>query len=126
MVVLDTATLLFLTLDPAKLTTQAREVIQTAERLVISSISVWEIALKVKRSKLEISLPINEYVDSLYQLDSLEIIPVDVEAWLLAMNLDWDHRDPADRVIVATAELLKCPLVSSDRVIANFYEATVW
>ena len=126
MVVLDTSALFFLTIDPTKLTTSAREVIHTADRLIISSISIWEIAQKVKRSRLEIGLTIDEYVNGLHELDSLEILPVDVDTWLLTVNLDWNHRDPADRVIVTTATLLKCPLVSSDRVIADFYVPTIW
>jgi PIN domain nuclease of toxin-antitoxin system len=46
--------------------------------------------------------------------------------WVVAASLDWQHRDPADRVIVATATLLKCPLITSDRVIADFYTSTIW
>jgi PIN domain nuclease of toxin-antitoxin system len=126
MVLLDTAALFFLTIDPIKLTPLARETIDKADRLVISSISVWEIAQKVSRARVEIKLTIDEYVENLYQLDELEILPVDVETWLLSVKLDWPHRDPADRVIVATATLLKCPLVTSDRVIADFYPVTVW
>lgn len=126
MVVLDTVALLYWTIDPEKLSALARDVIDKADRLIVSSISVWEIAQKVKRSRLEISMGIEEYVSGLSRLDRLEILAVDVETWLNSVSLEWQHRDPADRVIVATATRLDCPLVSSDRVIGEFYALTMW
>ncbi len=126
MVLLDTSALLFLTIDPIKLTSRARKAISEADRLIISSISIWEIAQKVSRGKIEIGPPLKEYVEGLYQLNNLEILSVDVETWLLSAELDWPHRDPADRVIVATAMSFGCPLITSDRAIGGFYAATVW
>jgi PIN domain nuclease of toxin-antitoxin system len=126
MVVLDTSAVLYWTLDPERLSSAARRAIEDADRLVISSISVWEIGLKVKRGKLTIPLSISEYADRLERLDRLEILPVDMRTWLENLALNWEHRDPADRTIVATARLLGCPLIASDRSIAEFYEETVW
>ena len=71
MIVLDTSALLYWTLDPVRLSSKAEQAIVQAERIVISSISVWEIALKIKRQKLIIPLPINDYVDRLQQLEPL-------------------------------------------------------
>jgi PIN domain nuclease of toxin-antitoxin system len=79
MVVLDTSALLFWTLDPARLSTKAERAIEQADRIVISSISVWEIALKVKRGKLEIPLTIPDYIERLQRLEALEILSVDVQ-----------------------------------------------
>ena len=126
MVVLDTSALLYWTLDPDQLSPAAGQAIDDADRLIISSISVWEIGLKVMRGKLAIPLSMPEYVDRVGRLDRLEILSVDVRTWMENLDLKWDHRDPADRTIVATARLLGCPLVASDRRIASFYEETVW
>lgn len=126
MIVLDTSALLFWTLDPLRLSIAARQSIDSTDRLIVSAISIWEIALKVKQSRLEIHPAIDEYIEGLAKLDRLEIEPVGVETWVSSMNFDWEHRDPADRVIVATALRHKSPLVTSDRVIRDFYAATVW
>ena len=126
MVVLDTSALLYWTLDPDQLSLAARRTIEQADRLVISSISVWEIALKVKRGKLDIPLSIIDYAERLQRLESLEILSVDVQTWQENLDLDWEHRDPADRTIVAIATRLACPLVTSDRVVADFYRETTW
>jgi PIN domain nuclease of toxin-antitoxin system len=126
MIMLDTSALLFWTLDPDRLSERAAKSILAADSIVISSISIWEIGLKVKRGKLQIPLSIDHYADGLQHLDGLEIRDVDVPTWLQNLALRWDHRDPADRTIVATAQQLGCPLVTSDRKIASFYEKTIW
>ncbi len=126
MIVLDTSALLYWTLDPANLSQVARQIIAQADRVLISSISIWEIALKVKHQRLVIPLPISDYAERLQRLESLEITPVDDKSWLANLNLPWEHRDPADRTIVVLARQLNCPLVSSDPVMAVFYPNTVW
>ena len=125
-IVLDTSALIFWTLDPTRLSTLAVESIVEAKRKVVSSISIWEIGLKVKQEKLKIPLPIIEYVGKLKIVEGMEIVPVDKRTWLKNLELDWDHKDPADRTIVATAMLLSIPLVTSDRIIRQFYAETVW
>ncbi len=87
MIVLDTAALLYWTLDPPQLSSQARQAIDRADVIYLSSISVWEIVLKVKRGKLEIPLAITEYIERLEQLERLEILPVDVQTWLENLDL---------------------------------------
>lgn len=82
--------------------------------------------MKVKRKALQIPIPVNVFVARLEMIAQLEIIPVSTETWLESVALEWEHRDPADRVIVSLARQLNCPLVSSDRVIRAFYEETVW
>ena len=126
MIVLDTSALLFWTLDPEQLSPAAQQAIDQVDRCIVSSISIWEIGLKVKRGRLVLPLSILDYVERLSNLAGLEILPVDVQAWVDNLELDWDHRDPADRTIVAIATRLACPLVSSDRTIAAFYPGTIW
>ncbi len=127
-VVLDTSALLFWTLSPDKLPKAARRVIAKAEThgLLVSAISLWEIGLKAQRGTLSLGVPFIEYVQRLQRVDALTLVPVDARTWLAVLQLPWVHRDPADRVIVATAQLDGLPLVSSDAAIAQFYAKTIW
>ena len=59
-------------------------------------------------------------------MSGLAILPVDVAVWRKVLALEWDHRDPADRIIVATAMQHHATLLSSDRRIRSFYPETVW
>lgn len=126
MLVLDTVGLLYWTLTPDLLTAKARRLIADADSLIISSISVWEIAVKAKRGRIVLPFSIDDYVARLTRLEKLETKPVNTETWLMSVALDWEHRDPADRVIVATAMLLNCDLITSDRVIADFFPQAQW
>ena len=125
-IVLDTSALIFWTLDRNRLSRPAARAISGADRIGLSSISIWEIGIKVKREKLAIPLAIEEFTDKLEQIDRLEIFPVDARTWIKNLELNWDNRDPADRTIVATASLHACALISSDSAIRAFYAQTVW
>lgn len=123
--VLDTSALLFWTTEPSRLSRSAAQAIQTASALVISSITVWEIGLKVVRGHLTLATTLRDYTQRL-QAVGVEIRSVDEECWLRNLELKWSHRDPADRTIVALADLLDAPLVTSDATIAAFYPRTIW
>ena len=126
MIVTDTATLLFWTLDRERLSGPAARAIADADRIGVSSISIWEIGVKVGKGKLSIPLSIRAFTDRLEQVDRVEVLPVDVATWLKNLELDWDHRDPADRTVVATAILHACPLVTPDAAIRAYYPQTIW
>jgi PIN domain nuclease of toxin-antitoxin system len=126
MVVLDTSALVYWTLDPERLTAVACQTIDEADQIVLSAISLWEIGLKAKQGKLGLPLSIAAYAQKVQSLAKVTIEPVGVETWLKNLALEWAHRDPADRTIVATAVLHDCPLISSDHLIQQFYNQTIW
>ncbi len=128
MILLDTHALLWWTLDPERLSARA---VKECARLqeeggCISSISIWEIGIKLKNKKLDIGMDIGEYASRVKMLPMLEIVPVDESIWVESLMLEWENRDPADRVIVATAIKRRCSLVSRDEKIARFYKKTIW
>lgn len=125
-IVLDTSALVFWTLNRDRLSRTAAQAISDADRIALSSISIWEIGIKVKKEQLSIPISIQEFTDKLEPIDRLDILPVDVRTWIKNLELDWDHRDPADRTIVATASLHACPLVTSDSAIRAFYSQAIW
>jgi len=126
MILLDTSTLLFWTFAPEKLSKQAVAAMGEDATLLINAISLWEIGWKIKRGKLSIPMELRYYVSHLMETDRVEIRATELDVWLHSIDLDWSHRDPADRIIVAAADLLGCPLVSSDRRIREFYPLTIW
>ena len=125
-ILLDTNALLFIIIDQGRLTVEAGRAIHETEELIISSISIWEIAVKYKKGKLPLPFTPEELVYHLKSVTNLTIQPVDERIWLKNVSLDWDHKDPADRTIVATASLRVIPIVTSDEVIRGFYSKTIW
>ena len=126
MIIVDTATLIFWSLDRERLSTAAAQVIAQADNIGVSSISIWEIGIKVGKGKLDLPLSIREFTGRLAQVDRVELLSVDTATWITNLELDWNHRDPADRTLVATAILHDCPLVSPDATIRAFHPQTIW
>lgn len=127
--VLDTSALLWWTNQPDELSPAASSAIAGSlarDACLVSAISIWEIALKVRQGKLDIGIPINEYARRVARIDGLQILDVDVPTWLRSVALEWTHRDPADRTIVATAEMRDAALVTSDTAIRDYYARAVW
>lgn len=128
MFLLDTCALLWWTLDPDKLSEAASNACdQIPEQgASISAISIWEIGVKIKKGKLDIGFDIEEYVFRLKLLENFRIIPVDENIWVENILLDWNHADPADRTIVATAMREDMPIVTKDHIVRNFYPNSIW
>ncbi len=129
MMLLDTCALLWWTLDSEKLSdsaTMACETISSDNKAFISAISIWEIGIKIKKGKLDIGMDLREYLNRLNLLDVLKIVPVDENIWVENIFLEWDHRDPADRTIVATAKIKNLSIITKDLIIRDFYPNTIW
>ena len=126
MIVLDTSALLFWTLDQERLSAKAEQSISDSERIWVSSMSIWEIGIKSKKGKLLLPVSLKDFADGLSRLRGLELLPVDTTTWIESLELDWDHNDPADRVIVATAALHDCQLATSDSRMRAYYAQSVW
>jgi PIN domain nuclease of toxin-antitoxin system len=128
MVLLDTCALIWWTLDPDQLSPKARKACDGILRSggIVSSISIWEIGIKIKNGKLEIGLSLEEYVARVKKIEKLSILPVDEAIWMKNLSLPWKQRDPADRTIVATAALNHVPIITKDDPIAKFYKKVIW
>lgn len=128
LVLLDTCALLWWTLEPERLSQEAAKVCESIPRegAFISSISIWEIGIKMKKGTLEIGDSLVGYVNRLKSLGSVEIIAVDESIWITNILLDWQNRDPADRTIVATAMQRDLPIMTKDQIILDYYSKTIW
>ena len=118
-IVLDTCALIWWSLDPDLLSESAKNLCDEMEQKkngLVASISLWEIALKVKKGKLDLGIDFNIYINTLFQSDVLQIIPIDVDLWVESVNLDWEHRDPTDRVVVALANQYQAQLITKDKI----------
>lgn len=89
---------------------------------LVSAASVWEIAIKRSLAKLLIS---DGWHRTLMSLD-LEHLPVTAEHAEQVEHLEWHHRDPFDRLLVAQAVVEDCTLVTADRTLDRYPAPTLW
>ena len=89
--------------------------------IYLSAISVWEMALLVDAGRLDLGISVESWVQRFASASGVEIAPFDHHAALRSTRLhDLEHRDPADRFLIATAMELGCPLVTYDDRILRF------
>ena len=81
--------------------------------LLVSAVTIYEIELKARRRRVD--LPPQELRAALRR-NAVGDLPVTHEHAEYAAWLDWDHRDPWDRLLAAQARLESCALVSADAV----------
>jgi PIN domain nuclease of toxin-antitoxin system len=124
-VLCDTCALVWLATGDAKLSRMARTVIRDAELLCFSSISIWEIARKVKSGELEIPISPTLFADLLVKQYGMKELPLDNATMLRASALPDIHKDPADRFIVATALLNGCVVVTGDHRFTEYGVETI-
>ena len=128
-VVLDTCALIWWSLDPNKLSLPAKsacEEMEVEKNGLVASISLWEVAIKIKNQKLDLGVSLTTYLETLQKSDVITIIPIDENLWLESVALKWSHKDPADRVIVALAKKYQADLITADKIIMGFYDSVIW
>jgi PIN domain nuclease of toxin-antitoxin system len=122
MVLLDTHILLWLSAEPERLGTKCYRQIESglaAGQNSLSAISFWETAMLIAKGRFRLIKPISEWRADLMARGLIEI-PVDGLTAAQAGELDWQHGDPADRIIVTTAMRLRLPLMTADRQILEW------
>jgi PIN domain nuclease of toxin-antitoxin system len=93
--------------------------------LFVSAITAWEIAVGVRRGKIRVSGDVLEWIHE--ALDAVGAVVASLEPAVAvdAVNLPaWEHADPADRIIVATARRLGARLATSDSSILEYATET--
>lgn len=133
MIVLDTHAVLWWVNGDAKLSPNALEAIENEFRLddgniLISAISAWEIALIVEKGRVTLSMGIDDWLDTVEEIDRVRIVPIDTATVVESTRLPGEfHKDPADRMIVALARHFNADLVTADEKINNYrHVKTVW
>ena len=82
----------------------------------------------VEREKLQLTMEVESWLATVAQIEAVRFVPVDVEIATKSVNLPGEfHKDPADRMIVATARKFAEPLITKDdKIRAYGHVKTIW
>jgi PIN domain nuclease of toxin-antitoxin system len=118
MIVCDTNALIYDALEPTRLSKKARQAIDQADEnntLGCSDISLWEIAMLIAKKRLEINTDACQFINDILISRRIKVLPISAEIAVLSQNHEtFNHKDPADRLIAATALHHKAKLVTCD------------
>lgn len=116
-ILLDTHVWIWLLADPDSISTPAMAAVRGAEdpgAIIVSAISVWELWMLVKKGRLELDASPEAFLHATVTDARFRIEPADESISRRSVELPDIHADPADRLILATAARLGCPVVSKD------------
>ncbi|HZU91852.1 MAG TPA: type II toxin-antitoxin system VapC family toxin [Stellaceae bacterium] len=121
---LDTHIWIWFMLASDELAVGARAAINRAAasgRLRIAAISVWETALLASRGRVALGQPLDQWIERAVSAPGLSIEPLLPQIAVESCRLpNAFHRDPADRMIVATARVTGATLMTRDRRILDY------
>jgi PIN domain nuclease of toxin-antitoxin system len=130
-IVLDTHTLIWWVTSDAALSKKAKTAIERERAgggIIVSAISAWEIAMLVERETVAFSMDVENWLATVQQIPGVRFAPVDVDISVKSVQLPGEfHKDPADRLIVATARKFAAPLLTKDlKIRAYAHVKTIW
>ena len=122
---LDTHIALWLDSGDSRLRASTRSLIdecwQNGGAILLSAVTAWEIALLVDTGRIDLDLPVTAWIERFLDRPGIDAAPLG--HWAASHSYELHHfqqRDPADRLLIATAIELACPIVTYDEIIARF------
>ena len=126
-VLIDSHVLIWAVDEPARLGKGALTALQDpANDLLVSSGTVWELAIKVGLKKLTLSIPYKQWMTKAIADLSLSVLPISVDHADTQSRLSWHHRDPFDRLLAAQCMVEQISIISADSVFDLYGIARIW
>ncbi len=121
-VLLDTCTFIGLCSDPDKFSPPAQAILSHTENLelFLSDASIFEIALKSSIGKMELPEPPRKWVTHQLEVWGIQSLPISHEELFISAELPWHHKDPFDRLILATAKNHELPIMTPDGMFPSY------
>lgn len=89
--------------------------------LVVSDISFWEIGVKSAKTRLTLSVDVNVWLARAANAPGFRFLPLERDVLTLSTQLAGSaHNDPADRMLLAIAQINNMPLVTADEMMIGY------
>jgi PIN domain nuclease of toxin-antitoxin system len=123
---LDTHAIIWFLNGDANLSLEAKAVIEDINNTKSVSIaSIWEIGIKISLDKLRFPKGFRQFVEMI-DANGFEILPISLEHALIVSNLEFIHRDPFDRLLIAQSQKENLTIVTRDENIKKYLVQTIW
>ena len=123
MFLLDTHIWIWWVDNPQNLTKKQISTIKKNEKsgLLLSRISVWEVAKLVEKDRLQFTVPVEEWIELATRYPGVQLVNLTNEIVVNSTQLPGTfHKDPADQLIVATSRVEKVCLLTADDKIKTY------
>ena len=124
---LDTHAFIWYTTDSSRLTTTGRSLIDNGDNdILLSTASVWEMAIKHSIGRLNFSMPFMEFIKQQIAVNRIEILEISFDHIEVVASLPLHHRDPFDRLIIAQSMAEQIPVLRVDAIFDAYAIARLW
>ena len=124
---LDTHIILWIALEPEKLSRKTFDLIGNQENsLVISTASVWEIVLKVSIGRLSIPMNLEAFIRTTLSRLNARVINITLDDTLGIGSLPLHHKDPFDRILISQSRTREIPIITKDAQIGRYDVEIIW
>lgn len=123
---LDTHTFLWFIDDSPRLSAYAKSLLESDDELLLSTASLWEIAIKISIGKLALARPFNVFIPEQLAHNSIAELPIRLKHLNVISTLNFHHRDPFDRLLIAQAMTESLPVVSADAAFDLYSIKRLW
>jgi PIN domain nuclease of toxin-antitoxin system len=124
---LDTHSFLWFWWDNPQLSEAAKQAICDAtNRKLVSTVSCWEIAIKVSLKKVDLGTPYRGFIHQHMVRNNFELLQITDEHLAVLVDLPFHHKDPFDRLLVAQSSYEQIPIVSVDSQLDAYGVTRIW
>jgi len=122
-IILDTHVLLWALQDDKRLSTRGREcILDTKNVVIVSSVSLWEIAIKQTLGKISVSL---QAVIDAVRTSGFSELSLSFQHCAHLLSLPQKHRDPFDRMLIAQSLVEQAKLLTHDSTLAGYSDQVI-
>ena len=112
--------------DNQRLSSNAKSLLESDNELLLSTASLWEIAIKLSIGKLSLPQPFEPFVRQQLSINAIGILQIETGHLDVVSTLPFHHRDPFDRLLVAQAIVEQVPIVSADGEFDGYSIGRLW
>ena len=124
---LDTHTLLWFVAGDSRLSDAARVAIESQENEPLVSIaSVWEMGIKISLSKLDLGMPLDEFIREHIEGNGIGVLDIALAHVVRIVPMPFHHRAPFDRLLIAQAQEEEIQIVGCDPAFAAYGVNLIW
>lgn len=92
----------------------------------VSIATIWEMAIKSRTGKLEISSPFAQFIDTALLSNSFRIRNINISHLKRVAALPLIHRDPFDRLLIAQSQVEGLPVITNDAAFNRYQVERIW
>ncbi|MDR4494501.1 MAG: type II toxin-antitoxin system VapC family toxin [Nitrospirales bacterium] len=126
-VLLDTCTFLWIISDDKALSPTSREIFSDpSNEIFLSAISVWEILVKYSLGRIELPLPVDQFIPQQRERHGIGTLPLEESATGHLPKLPTLHKDPFDRMLICQSIQHELTILTPDPLITQYAVRTAW